>query len=79
MQARDFASAEEFFDQTISLSPDELTGLVWKSRNLVMWRGDMAMARTVAASIRIRNRMPTAGSGISSICLHETIPRRSPN
>jgi TolB-like protein/Flp pilus assembly protein TadD/predicted Ser/Thr protein kinase len=51
MQGREYASAEKFFDRTISLSPDGLTGYLYKVQNYLAWRGDTALARAVLESI----------------------------
>jgi non-specific serine/threonine protein kinase len=51
MQEREYASADKFFDRTISLSPDELTGYLLKVQNRLAWRADTAMSRAVLVSI----------------------------
>ena len=58
MQAREYASAEKFFDRADSLSPDAITGYVWKVQNLFLWRGDTAMSRAVLASIPAQDAQP---------------------
>jgi len=51
MQGREYGSADKFFDRTISLSPDELTGYLLKVQNRLAWRADTAMSRAVLVSI----------------------------
>jgi len=48
---RDYASAEKFYDRSISLAPDQVTAYQLKAYAYYLWRGDTALARTALASI----------------------------
>jgi tetratricopeptide (TPR) repeat protein len=48
---RDYASAEKFYDRSISLIPDQVTAYQRKAQTYYLWRGDTALARAALTSI----------------------------
>jgi tetratricopeptide (TPR) repeat protein len=53
--SRDYALAEKFFSQAISLAPDEIAAYLFKAANYCLWRGDTMLARATLTSIPEQN------------------------
>jgi len=52
---RKYEEAEQYYNNSISLLPDQINSYVYKWNNYILWKGDINKAREILAQIRQKN------------------------